>query len=597
MNIPKIHSNLIWDLIVLVLLLAIGYWTILYVLRNYPLPEGYFRKEKRKQLSGIIYRLIQYDQGKLKIPESEYIELKVELWKLLRKSSNKRIASKIVREMNFYLDKGGKQLIQRLSKELGLQFEALENMDILGTAQIYKTNNVANLQDVATITGNPEMNRPLHNSTDNFDTKPDSLKGEELDLNFVPIITNNGDTDNVGSWEIQEKPVFGNDLEFLTECLDQESFEKNPYEAIHGEIYGENKKHPYNRPPKKEASFLNIDFLPLIMEIEEEKEAPITNLDDLEVEYEVVLDPHFKKQIGDILKLHLEEESRTAVPGEDNNLLDLGEMKLPAAKFYTDSEFKKVKLLHSIAEMGDMREIPLLNEMLDGEENESIGNLIKEIIFKLLYDCPMDIDEQNTDNRIVDFGEHYVFNHLFSSLDIESQLLLLQEIQQIGDLSDLYFLKTLHDHSNKTIGEKAKSVSRSIEAKFQTILTGSTQIFSGHNMDSNKEINQPLKLPKDPWITFEATKSGFISTTSSDRENMETDRTTPLNHFDTPPDNGQENIDNSDDLFNINFDITSLGDMKDYNNNSHEKGKGVADLEEMKFLEQLKILTNKLFKK
>src|SRR5690606_30559801 len=130
MNIPKIHSNLIWDLIVLVLLLAIGYWTILYVLRNYPLPEGYFRKEKRKQLSGIIYRLIQYDQGKLKIPESEYIELKVELWKLLRKSSNKRIASKIVREMNFYLDKGGKQLIQRLSKELGLQFEALENMDI-----------------------------------------------------------------------------------------------------------------------------------------------------------------------------------------------------------------------------------------------------------------------------------------------------------------------------------------------------------------------------------------------------------------------------------------------------------------------------------
>ena len=571
MNIPKIHSNLIWDVIALVLLLTLGYWSILYVLRNYPLPGGNFRKEKRKQLSGIIYKLIQCDQGKLKMSESEHIELKVELWKLLRKSSNKRIASTILREMNFYLDKGGKQIIHKLSKEFGLQLEVLENMDNLGTAQIYKTSN--------------------------FDTKPDSLNGEGLDLNFVPIVTNYGDTDNGSGKEIREEPVFGNDLEFLTECLGQASLERNPYEAIHEEIYWENKMHPSNRPPKTEASFLNIDFLPLILEIEEGKETPITNLNDLEVEYEVVLDPHFKKQISDILMSHLKEENRKVIPRKDNNLLDLGEMNLPAAKFYTDSEYKKVKLLHSIAEMGDMREVPLLNEMLDEEENESIGNLIKEIIFKFLYDYPMDIDEQDNDNRIVDFGEHYVFNHLFGSLDIESQLLLLQEIQQIGDLSDLYFLKTLHNHSNKTIGEKAKLVSRSIEAKFHAILTGDTQIISGHNMDSDKEINGSSNLPKEPWISFEVAKFGFISTIVSDRENMETDRTTPMNYFDTPPDNGEENMGSNDELFNIDFDITSSGNVKDSNSKSHKKEEGVADLGEIKFLDQLKALTNKLFKK
>ncbi|MCM4163157.1 MULTISPECIES: hypothetical protein [unclassified Arenibacter] len=571
MNIPKIHSNLIWDLIALVLLLTIGYWTILYIFKNYPLLGGNLRENKRKQLVGIIGRLIRYDQGKLKMSEKEHIELKVELWKLLRKSSNKRIASSILGEMDSYLDKGGIQIIHRLSKEFGLQLDALDSTDVHGKAQVYKTNS--------------------------FDTKPDLLNGEELDFNFVPIVTNYGDTDNGSGEDIREEPMFGSDMECPTESLDWESFERNPYEAIHEEIYGDNKMHPSNRSPKPETSFLNIDFLPLILEIEEGKETPSTDLNDLDVEYEVVLDPHFKKQISDILMSHLEEENRKAVPQEDNNLLDLGEMNLPAAKFYTDSEFKKVKLLHSIAEMGDMREVPLLNEMLDGEENESIGNLIKEIIFKFLYHYPMDIDEQDNDNSIVDFGEHYVFNHLFGSLDIESQLLLLQEIQQIGDISDLYFLKTLHNHSNKTIGEKAKLVSRCIEAKFHSILTGDTQILSSHNMDPNKEISGPSNLPRDPWITFEVAKSGFISTISSERENMKADRITPFNYYETPPDNEEENMGNNDDLFNIDFDITSLGNIKQNNSNSHKKEESAADWEEMKFLDQLKALTDKIFKK
>lgn len=564
MNIPKIHSHIIWDLTALFLLTALGYWTILLIIRNHKLLGTNSGQEKRKHLGGIIYKLIQYDQGKLKMPERELIELKVELWKLLRKSGNKRIASTILREMDLYLDKGGKQITQRLSNEFGIQWDTLENMDRHVSARKYKIST--------------------------FDTKPDVIKGEELDLSFIPIVTNNR--------EIQEEHIFGSELEFPLECLDLESFEKNPYEAIYAEINGENQIPPSNSPPKTETSFLNIDFLPFILDnIEEGKEIPLTGLNDLEVEYEVVLDPHFKKQIGDIIKLHLEEENRTAVPGEDHNLLDLGEMKLPAAKFYSDSEFKKVKLLHSIAEMGDMREIPLLNEMLDEEKNESVANLIKEIIFKFLYHYPMDIDEQDNDNSIVDFGEHYVFNHLFSSLDIESQLLLLQEIQQIGDLSDLYFLKTLHNHSNKTIGEKAKMVSRSIEAKFHAFLSGDTQTLSGHMINSKKEISGPQNLSKEPWIHFETTKSGFISTLISEGKNKETDGVSSLNNFGSVPDNVEEHRDNNDGLFHIDFDITSTGNIEQRNGNSDKEDKSASDLEETRFLDQLKALTDKLFKK
>ena len=600
MNIPQIHTNLIWDLTALFLLLTIGYLTILFFLRKTnTMLQWNNREEKKKHLRGILCELLLYEQGKLKMPERELINLKVELWKLLRQPSNKRIMSKILMEMNNDLDDGAKQIIPRLSKEFGLQIEAFENLDVgtygISNAQSYKADNVDDIQDTETIMEAPKMNQPLNSNTDKLNAKTNLLKGEELDLSFVPLVTDNEDANKGSSREEQEVLMISNDLEFLRECLDKESFDRNPYETIFEEIYGENIILSKNKPHGTDASFLNIDFLPLIMEIEEGIEEPTTNLNDLEVEYEVVLDPHFKKQISDILKSHVEEQSRAEAIEEDDNFLDLGEMELPAAKFYTDWEFKKVKLLHSIAEMGDIREVPLLNEMLDGEENESIGNLIQEIIFRFLSEYPIIIDEEFKDNNLVDFGENYVFNHLFSSLDRESQLLLLQEMQQIGDLSDLYFLETLHNHSDKAIREKAKLVSLYMEAKIPDIPTRSIEILSGDNLDFIKQINEPSKLHLDPSITFEVGKSGFISSASSKKEPLKNDKSTYLEQRAKPQDNEEETFGHND-LFNIDFDITTSEHITFYNN-SYQKGEeSLEELEEIKFLDQLKDLTNKIFK-
>ena len=600
MNIPQIHTNLLWDLTALFLLLTIGYLTILLFLRKTnTLLKWNNRDGKKKHLRGILCELLLYEQGKLKMPERELIDLKVELWKLLRQASNKRIMSKMLMEMNSDLDDGAKLIISRLSKEFGLQINAFENSNNVdigihgnSCAQNYKAGNLDNFQDTATTMEASKMNQPSNNKANKPDTKTDLLIGQELDLSFVPLITDNEDTNNGSSLEVL---MISNDLEFLTECLGRESFERNPYETIFEEIYGENIILSTNKPLGKDTSFLNIDFLPLITEMEEEKQEPNTNINDLEVEYEVILDPQFKKQISDILKSHVEEQRRVVAIEEDNNLLDLGEMDLPAAKFYTDWEFKKVKLLHSISEMGDIREVPLLNEMLDEEENESIGNLIKEIIFRFLSEYPMDIDEEFKDNNLVDFGENYVFNHLFSALDRESQFLLLQEIQQIGDLSDLYFLETLHNHSDKAIREKAKLVSLYMEAKIPDIPTSSIEILSRDSRDLKKQINEPSKLYLDPSITFEVGKSGFISTASSKSEVQENDKAASLGHFATQQDKEEDAL-GYNDLFNIDFDITTSEHITFYNN-SYQKGEeSLEELEEIKFLDQLKDLTNKIFK-
>ena len=605
MNIPNIHTNLIWDLTVLFLLLTIGYLAILFLLKNNIQINWNNREEKKKHLRGIICELLLYEQGKLKEKNREHIDLKVELWKLLRRSSNKGILSKVLMEVYHELDEGAKLIILRLSKEFGIPVNTNGNLeqsdiDINGNTIPQKDTpgNADHLQDTESKMGVSKTKQPLNNKSKKFQTKTDLLKGEELDLSFVPLVTNTKSPN--ASPEIQEALMISNDLEFLSECLGKESFERNPYEAIYEEIYGETKIPLNNKPERKGDSFLSIDFLPLIREMEEEKVDldPITDINDLEVDYEVVIDPHLKKQISDILTSHVEEQNTIVTINEDDKLLDLGEMDLPAARFYTDREFKKVKLLHSIAEMGDIREVPLLNEMLDEEKNDSIANLIKEIISKFLSDYPLYIDEKLNDNKIVDFGEHYVFNHLFSSLDRESQLLLLQEMQQIGDLSDLHFLATLRNHSDSTIREKAKLVSLYIETKLQAIPISDVEVISGHKLDLKKEITEPTKLQLDPAIDFEVATSGFISSKSSSMEAFVNDSTTFFDQGATPMDGDGENF-GSNDLFNINFDITPSENITFHNNSAGvPNGKeSLEELEAMKFLDQLKELTNKIFKK
>ena len=310
----------------------------------------------------------------------------------------------------------------------------------------------------------------------------------------------------------------------------------------------------------------------------------------------MIIDPRIKKQISDILNSHMEEQNRVEDIADDDSYLDLGAMVLPAAKFYTDWEFKKVKLLHSIAEMGDIREVPLLNEMLDEEENESIANLINEIIFKFLSEYPMDIDEEDYDGKIVDFGEHYVYNHLFNSLDRESQLLFLQEIQHIGDLSDLYFLQTLHHHTDKVIAEKAKLVSLHMETKLPSLPSDIVEDLSDRNLNVKKAVNITQKMHVDPSISFGISKSGYAPSDPPSMETLKNDKEKTLDHSSVPADIEAGNF-FSNDLYDIAFDITTSEPITFCHSAAYKKKDNLETLGISNFLDHLKDLTYKIFKK
>jgi hypothetical protein len=578
------------------------YLAFLFLLRNGTLIKRNGKGEKKKQIRGILCELLLHGPGKFKGAISEPIDLKAALWKFSRQACNKRLVRNMLLEMNNELDDRARPIIHKLSKELGVQIDAFET---LGDVEIQNNNNgraqhphndIEIPNDIQAIMEEPKMDRQLDGNTEKGSMKPNVLKGEELDLGFIPFVTNDEVSNDIDISDIQEVLMMTNDLEFLAECLGSEGFERNPYEAIFEEIYGDNDIMSPRKSPRKEPSFLNIDFLPLILEIEEEKWEgdAMSNPYDFEVDYEVVIDPHIKNQISGILRTHAEERTRVELITEDGNFLDLGEMVLPAAKFYTDWELKKVKLLHSIAEMGDIREVPLLNEMLDEEENESIAYLINEIIFKFLSEYPLDIDEEEQDTNIVDFGEHYVFNHLFGSLDGESQLLFLQEMEQIGDLSDLFFLETLHHHKDKVIADKAKSVSLYIAAKFGWLSTGGTENLSNHNLDLKKAIDKPQKLHLDPSTTLGVTPSG-LDIEASGGKTRKKDKATSMDPSYRSPDLADETFYN--DLFEIDFDITRSEPISLYNSGSNKKKDNLEEMEALNFLEQLKALTSRIFKK
>ncbi|HUH47066.1 MAG TPA: hypothetical protein VLZ54_07950 [Arenibacter sp.] len=199
-------------------------------------------------------------------------------------------------------------------------------------------------------------------------------------------------------------------------------------------------------------------------------------INDIEVDYEVQIDPGIEKQIHEILesyaKEHREKESVFYTDkeadigdrmGEDR--IDFGNIALPAPKFYSKKENRRVKLLYAIAELGDAREVPLLQGMLDQERNHSIAVLIKEIILGFLSERP---DDKNGESEAPEMGhlcEHYVYKYLFQAIDAESQHLLLDEILKIGGQEELNFLRTLIEHRDESIREKASSIVTILEQK------------------------------------------------------------------------------------------------------------------------------------
>lgn len=136
-------------------------------------------------------------------------------------------------------------------------------------------------------------------------------------------------------------------------------------------------------------------------------------------------------------------------------------------KTYIDEEFDQLDLLDAIGALGDKREIPLLEKLLDRNGDDTNKLRIKELLERFSKEMDSCFFEKKPP-LLADGQEqiHYsIFEELFRNCDTASKLILLNEIVAVGDEKELYFLSKLFDDPEKPIRKKAKEEHRKLSGR------------------------------------------------------------------------------------------------------------------------------------
>jgi hypothetical protein len=127
-------------------------------------------------------------------------------------------------------------------------------------------------------------------------------------------------------------------------------------------------------------------------------------------------------------------------------------LNIPKPLFYDDAALNTSALLEDIAELGDHREIPLLNTLLHKETNLPVKNRIKELIslFSISENLLINFESTIEDER------QSVFHSLFEVSDTEAKVILLGEISEVGDEKEIPLLKSLTQSAESQVQKAAK---------------------------------------------------------------------------------------------------------------------------------------------
>ena len=133
---------------------------------------------------------------------------------------------------------------------------------------------------------------------------------------------------------------------------------------------------------------------------------------------------------------------------------------IPEPIYYNEHEAYMMGLLDDLEEMGDHREIPLLQELLAEENQSFIKDRITGLIEQFSYTekTIKKTSSKTPVEREMEMPAFNVFADLFKNVDTESKLLLLDEIVSVGDEKEITFLDGLLGDSDLEIRAKAQEV-------------------------------------------------------------------------------------------------------------------------------------------
>ncbi len=265
-----------------------------------------------------------------------------------------------------------------------------------------------------------------------------------LNLNFLPIVTSKK-------------------TKKITQEINPLLLEVNDYEVVKNTVLDAKEN-------------LELDFLPVVFdEIKENKEPNsileiddayikniITEVDEVEISNQNTLD---ENQLEDAFEIDLSnlffENNETVKEPDSEN-----EFKIPKAIFYNQRDLKMLAHLEDLNELGDAREIPLLEEYLKKEKEASIRDRIIEILEKFYKENSI----TNSTNKevVVNISDYSIIEELFTNCDTESKLILLDEILTVSSEKEVPFLIKLTKDEDSNVRKKAQQCLEQLQLKIST---------------------------------------------------------------------------------------------------------------------------------
>ena len=231
------------------------------------------------------------------------------------------------------------------------------------------------------------------------------------------------------------------------------------------------------------------------------------------------------------------------------------------------SEEATMQLLDDLSDLGDYRELPLLNEMLVSERYATVKERVKKLIEKISENDVIHSPTGKAD--VISFKAFNVFEDLFRTCDTEAKLILLDEMIAVGDKRDLEFLEELLEDNNEDIQFKANKVLEQLRLKLN--------ITNKDKPVAASEIESPVH-----------SKPKVKESTLHSKEEADLEYTILMQELAINPSSDPS------DIFDLTFEISKEDTTAE---EGDKKKSAVGNTSKMSFMEQLCHLSNKIIEK
>jgi len=197
-------------------------------------------------------------------------------------------------------------------------------------------------------------------------------------------------------------------------------------------------------------------------------------------------------------KEELKQKIKSLVSNQNQSIVPF---HIPKPIFYTEHEASTIALLDDIEALGDQREVALLETLLVDEVQLSLRKRIQELIEKISDTSVLKKESISQEDKVFS-----VFEEFFRGIDVDSKLILLDEIVAIGDEKEIPFLRRLTNDLSRKIGKKAQDCLEKLTARLvrekEVDLAKNTEVKAGEVIKNesrsfDKIDKEPIEKPFD----------------------------------------------------------------------------------------------------